>query len=247
MGYGTYRIVTVVLAVLITGSLSCSRITLLRTQELRAVQDHVDSLKLELVATMEREQKLQSELLRLIRADQQVRFAELERRISSLDNNLSENQYKLTQIDEKTQAIKKTWDEKLRNDSTAASNKTAETDKLFQLAAGDFNAGRYDLALNGFADLVRRAPGMPQAEDPAFWVAECYYVLKNGERADSAYLAYIKNYPMGKKNCIALFKLGLVYENTGKPKSRDMVWKKLLDNCPNSEEAKTVAARRNER
>ena len=58
----------------------CSSITLLRIQELKEVQSRVDSLRMEVAARdeiLQKEQKSQNELLRLIRADMQVRFEEL--------------------------------------------------------------------------------------------------------------------------------------------------------------------------
>ena len=60
----------------------CSSITVLRTKEIHAVRD---SLKTEMEALQKKisdEQQTQSEMLRLIRADLQVRFSELEKKIS---------------------------------------------------------------------------------------------------------------------------------------------------------------------
>lgn len=221
----------------------CSYITVLRTAELRAVQTHTDSLKAELSATQAqllKEQRDQTELIRLLRADQQVRFSEVERRIGALESNLSENQVQLSQIQEKTQAIKKTWDEKLKADSTSALVKSAETQKLFQIAYGDFSVGRYDLAFNGFQDLIKQYPASAEADEAAYWSAECYYAAKDNDKAEVFYLNYIKAFPAGKKMCAALYKLGLTYENKKKPKSRELVWKKLVESCPSTPEAQTA-------
>ena len=65
----------------------CSQITILRVQELRAVQSRVDTLAYRLAAAQEqlyREQKQQAELMRVVRADMQVRFGELAQRMSEI-------------------------------------------------------------------------------------------------------------------------------------------------------------------
>jgi hypothetical protein len=82
----TIAAVTVITAasILFTG---CSNVTMLRTKELKLVKESVDSLHEELSfmqGRMMEEQKAHTELLRLMRADQQVRFNEI--RQKSLSN-----------------------------------------------------------------------------------------------------------------------------------------------------------------
>jgi TolA-binding protein len=220
----------------------CSSITVLRTQELRDVRD---SLKTEMEALQKKtadEQSTQSEMLRLIRADLQVRFSEIEKKISDLDNRLSENQYRLTKIDEKTGQFQKKLEEKLNADSVQLEAKKLEVEKLFLIASGDFSAGRFDIALNGFKDLMARFSDFPKGQEAEYWVAECWYVGKNYSEAEKDYLQYIKDSPQGAKLCTALYKLGLCYEKLDKNKSKALVWKKLEEQCPDSDEAKLVKA-----
>jgi len=84
--------------------------TMLRTKELREVRAGVDSLRTELVAlqkTMYEEQKAQSELVRLMRADQQLRFGEIDRKVSEIASNLNENQFRISKIGETTAEFQK--------------------------------------------------------------------------------------------------------------------------------------------
>lgn len=218
----------------------CSSITVLRTTELYAVRD---SLGLELDTVQKKisdEQLTQSEMLRLIRADLQVRFSELEKKISDLDNRLSENQYRLTKIDEKTGQFQKKLEEKLNADSAQLESKKLEVEKLFQIASGDFSAGRFDIALNGFKDIMVRFSDFPQGQEAEYWIGECWYAGKDYSDAEKNYLQYIKDSPQGPKVCAALYKLGLSYEKLKKNKSKDLVWKKLVEQFPDSDEAKIV-------
>jgi len=95
----------------------CSNITMLRTAELRAVKASVDSLDTRLGAQLAEFQQKQSELLRVIRADMELRFGELGRRIEALEMSISESQSKLSKIDQKTQEIRERWEERAKADS----------------------------------------------------------------------------------------------------------------------------------
>ena len=223
----------------------CSNLTMLRTQELRDVQYRVDSLHSELTSLQKKsleEQKTQSEMLRLIRADQQVRFNELDRKVSAIEGNLSENQNRLSKIDEKTAEFQKKIVAKLVADSMAANSKTEEIEKLFQIAMSDFNAGRYDIALSGFKDISTQFPESSMAEEAEYWIAECMYAKREYTNSEKAYITFIKKYPGGSKMCVSLYKLGLAYDKQNKTKSKKMVWKKLLEQCPDSQEAQVVKA-----
>jgi TolA-binding protein len=218
----------------------CSSITLLRIQELKQVQTRVDSLRAEVAARdelLQKEEKSQNELLRLIRADMQVRFEELGQKVSSLEGSLSESKYKLSMIDKKTQEIQEQWKAKAAADSAAATQKKTQIDKLYQIAYGDFMAGRYDLAANGFLDLINQYPESPSSDEAAYWYAECFFGKKDFDKAEQLYTDYIRKYREGKKVCASLYKLGLVFEVKRLLEKRKLVWQKLISTCPDSQEA----------
>jgi tol-pal system protein YbgF len=239
---------SVVLVVIISSFFvfqGCANLTVLRTQELRNVESQVDSLHMELTAMQKKlfeEQQSQSEVLRLIRADQQMRFNDLDRKFSAIEGNLSENYSRLSKIDEKTAAVNKRLDAKFAADSIAANSQAAEIEKYFQIAMSDFNAGRYDLSMDAFKDFSVKYADSPLAEEAQYWVGECLYAKKNYSDSERAYIEYVKKYPQGTKACVALYKLGLVYERLDKAKSKAMVWKKLIERCPDTQEAQVVKA-----
>lgn len=224
----------------------CTNMTMLRTQELRAVQTKVDSLRTDLMALqtkMYEEQKTQSEIIRLMRADQQLRFGELDRKVSEITSNLSESQTRLSKIDEQTADFKKRLEAKMVSDSVSQNSRSAEIEKLFQIAMSDFNAGRYDIAANGFKDLFSQFPESPLAAEAEYWMAECSYAKRDWAGAEQDFISYIKKHPDGAKFCVALYKLGLAYEKQNKAKSKTMVWKKAVEQCPDSPEIQTIKSR----
>lgn len=223
----------------------CSSMTLLRTKELREVQAHVDTLSMSIGALQTKileEQRNQSEMLRLMRADQQVRFNEIEQKVSAIEGNMTESQSRLSKIDEKTAEFQKQLADKLISDSLSSNSKNAEIEKLFQVSMSDFNAGRYDIAISGFRDLITQHPEAPLAQESEYWVAECLYAKKDLAESEKAYFGYIRKYPQGAKICVSLYKLGLIYEKQNNPKKKEMAWKKLCTQCPDSQEAQMVKA-----
>jgi len=190
--------------------------------------------------SMYEEQKTQSEILRLIRADQQVRFGELSNKVSEITMNLNENQSRLSKIDEKTAAFQKKIEEKLTSDSLTDNARNEEIQRLFQICMSDFNAGRFDIAINGFKDLVSQYPDSPKASEAEYWIAECNYAKRAYDQAEKDYLSFIRKYPDSPKLCVALYKLGLAYGKQNKGPSKKMVWKKAIEQCPDAPEIQVI-------
>ena len=223
--------------------MGCTNVSMIRVKELKEVQLHVDSLKIELTNLQKEivvKQKKQEELLRLLRAEQQVNFQEIDRRLKILYGNISESQNKLSQISQKTHEIKKRWEEKVISDSLNSVEKSIEIQKIFDIALNDFTMGQYSIAFNGFTDITTKYPDSPHAEDSHYWIAECYYIQKKYAEASKKYKEYIKKYNNGSKVCVSLYKLGLIYKKMNQTKAMKLVWDKLIAQCPNSEEAQAV-------
>jgi len=172
----------------------CSRITMLRVQELKEIQERVDTLYVRLATTQAQlleeqtkfreEQKTNSEMLRLIRADQQMRFNEINRTVSAIQNNLSENQSQLSTLKQTTTEVSRRLEQRLANDEEAANIRRLQLEKLFEIAMGDFNAGRYDLAISGFRDLAVQFPEAAEAQEAEYWIAESFYAKRDFENAE---------------------------------------------------------------
>ncbi|MFW5960686.1 MAG: hypothetical protein ACOCSE_06165, partial [Chitinivibrionales bacterium] len=155
-----YFLRTICVAVLLFFS-SCTHLTMLRTEELRAVQSEIDSLGTELkdlhneIAESQTEQE---KVLRVIRADQRKEFREINNKLEMLSGNLSESQSKISEITEKTREIKEKWEERNRQDSLREKNRKDEIQNLFDLALNDFTMGRYKMALDGFKNIIEKYP-----------------------------------------------------------------------------------------
>jgi len=245
-------------AMLTTG---CSHITVLTTKQLKGVQD---TLSMELTAAQTKllegqakleeqnkslteqntalmeELRVNNEMLRLMRADQSVNFNQINSKVTAIERNLYENQTRLSALDQRTSEVNRRLERRMAADEDADLQRQQQIEKLLEIAMGDFNAGRYDLAINGFQDLTRLFPETPQAAEAEYWIAESNFAKKDYAASERLYLAFINKYPTGPRACVSFYKLGLAYERQNKMQSRDAAWSQLLDRCPDSQEAQAV-------
>ncbi|MBN2189473.1 MAG: tetratricopeptide repeat protein [Chitinispirillaceae bacterium] len=221
----------------------CSPMSMVKSREDPAVRDDLQKGMERLGKKLDEFQKTQGELLRLIRADQQVRLDEIEKKVGELGSGLSECQYRLSKIDEHIEEVQRRLQVKQRSDSLSVDMRDEKAGRLFEVAMRDFSAGRFEVARKGFLDLSSRYPESENGMEAAYWAGECLYAKNSPAAAVKELLGYLKKYPDGGKACVALYKLGMCYEKMKKEKSRDLVWDKLLKKCPDSREAKNVKSR----
>jgi TolA-binding protein len=211
--------------------------------ELTAVQNQLIEEQNKLLAEQNKlleEQKTIAEILRLLRADQVVRFNQIDRKVSAIESNLLESHSRISRLDQQTAEVHRRLERRLALEDEAANQLQLQIEKLFEIAMGDFNAGRYDIAIGGFQDLITQFSDSPFAVDAEYWIAESHFAKRDYAAAEKAYFDFIRNRPDAAKNCASLYKLGLAYERQEKIRSRDMVWGNLLDRCPDAQETQAV-------
>lgn len=133
--------------------------------------------------------------------------------------------------------------------SRSAAGATAE--EAYQAAYLDFSRGRYELALTGFRDFLRRYPDSPLADSAQYGIGESYYSMatqaSSQNQADKATRALEQSvqefrkvvvvYPRGAKVPSALYKEGLALTELKQPAIARARLQYLVDHFPQSEEA----------
>jgi tol-pal system protein YbgF len=131
----------------------------------------------------------------------------------------------------------------------SAAGATAE--EAYQAAYLDFSRGRYELALTGFRDFLRRYPDSPLADSAQYGIGESYYSMAtqatSQNQADKATRALEQAvqefrkvavvYPRGAKVPSALYKEGLALTELKQPAMARARLQYLVDHFPQSEEA----------
>ena len=133
--------------------------------------------------------------------------------------------------------------------SRATASATAE--ESYQAAYLDFSRGRYELAMSGFRDFLRRYPDSPLADSAQYGIGESYYSVATAatsqgqtdkatralEQAVQEFRKVIVIYPRGSKVPSALYKEALSLTELKQTALARARLQYLVDHFPQSEEA----------
>ncbi len=129
----------------------------------------------------------------------------------------------------------------------AAEAKAAELEKspdvLYQKGLDTFKSGDMQKAREAFARFIQLYPNHDLAANAHYWLGETYYNEKNYDQAILAFQDVIKNFPKKEKVPAALLKQAMAFKELGDIKSARYVFKKVIEEFPASDEAKSARER----
>jgi TolA-binding protein len=256
----------VLLSISILGWTGCSKITMLRTQELRKVEDEVKATEKQIETLQKSVDELnlaQGGSTSKMKADLTLMLNQLESQITRLHAEIDETQYRLTQLSAK---IDKLDQKKIivgsgvagqpgqpgapagtpgatATPGTAVPGTEArvveglDLEAMFNQARDDYIRGKYDLAMTGFKTVYEKDAGGTWRELAMFWMGETLMKQDKPDKALEAYGRVVKEIPRGTKSCSARFKSGLIYNQKKDKAKRDEEWSALIKECPGTNEA----------
>jgi len=216
-------------AMVLTG---CSQMTVLRTQEMKAVGAEVqtsldsavqslsaqnDSLRAELDST-----KALLDASALAQKRMQAEITMLSRRVSDEsernDSRQEEIIYRLDMLLGKSDKIlaKKVVvsgaPAPVSMDSLEReAEKLVEAEAMFNTARSDYHRGEFKLAYNGFKQVYEQMKEGELAENSLYWMALCLIDVNQVDKAKKVFARMSEAFPDGQKTCPALFKLSSLY------------------------------------
>ena len=156
-----------------------------------------------------------AEDINLLKEDLNKRLAALEDRMTKLEKALDEQQKK-----------------------AAAAPATPEA--LYQQGYDALKSGSAAKARDIFAAFLVQYPKHALAANAQYWIGESYYGEHNYEQAVLEFQEVIKNYPRSDKAPAAMLKQGMAFRELGDSKSANYVMRKLVEEHPKSDEARTA-------
>lgn len=120
-------------------------------------------------------------------------------------------------------------------DEDAGGGVSAET--AYQLAAGDFKRGHYNLAAAGFANFLEQHPDAKQVPDAIYWLGESYRSQGMNARAVQVWEMEAESFPRHESTPQALLALGETYRAMDNIPAAEKALKRLIASFPVSDEA----------
>ena len=213
-------------SILFTG---CSQLTVLRTQEMKAVgaevQTSLDSVAIQLQAqndSLRAEIKKILEESSLAQKRMQAEITMLSRRVADEsernDSRQEEIIYRLDMLLGKSDKIlaKKVVvsgaPAPVSMDSLEReAEKLVEAEAMFNTARSDYHRGEFKLAYNGFKQVYEQMKEGELAENSLYWMALCLIDVNQVDKAKKVFARMSEAFPDGQKTCPALFKLSSLY------------------------------------
>jgi TolA-binding protein len=231
---------------------ACSKVTMLRTEELRRVQGKVDSVG----SRVESLQKSVDDVnlamggsTSKMKADLTLMLNELATQITRLHAEIDETQHRLTQLTAKIDKLdqRKIVGGPVAGDPAGQGGAAAggemkvveglDLEHLYNQSRDDYIRGKYDLAFSGFKSVYEKDAGGTWKEQAMYWMGECLLKQEKPDKALEAYQRTVKEFPRGTKNCSARFKIGLILHEKKDKAGRDEEWNRLITECPGHNEA----------
>ena len=244
--------------------MGCSQMTVLRTQEMKAVGAEVqtsldsavrnlsaqnDSLRAELDST-----KALLDAASLAQKRMQAEITMLSRRVSDEsernDSRQEEIIYRLDMLLGKSDKIlaKKVVvsgaPAPVSMDSLEReAEKLVEAESMFNTARSDYHRGEFKLAYNGFKQVYEQMKQGELAENSLYWMALCLIEVNQIDKAKKVFARMSDAFPDGQKTCPALFKLSSLYGEECDIETQKQYLQKILStkSCEKSAEFEQAA------
>lgn len=143
---------------------------------------------------------------------------------------------RLSAIEDRMTKLEKGLEEQKKKQLPAA----VTPEVLYQQGYDALKGGERAKAREIFASFLLQFPKQPLAANAQYWIGESYYSEKNWEQAVLEFQEVIKNYPSSEKTPAAMLKQGMAFRELGDNKSAAYIMRKLVEEHPKSEEAKTA-------
>ena len=114
---------------------------------------------------------------------------------------------------------------------------------LYDNSLALFHDRKYEDAMVGFREFLKRYPKSDRADNAQFWVGECYMALKQYEQAILSYQEVIKKFPKGNKVPNALLRQAVAFQEIKDKTSSKLLLNKIIKNYPKSHEAEIARKR----
>jgi tol-pal system protein YbgF len=102
-------------------------------------------------------------------------------------------------------------------------------EELYKTAYGDYIQDNFDLAIEGFRQLLSAYPDSELADNAEYWIAESYYRQGRVDQALNAFDSVVKRYPEGDKVPDAMVRKAFLLFERRQPAQAAVILNEVLD------------------
>jgi tol-pal system protein YbgF len=177
-------------------------------------------------------------------ADLVTKMNDLSSNLESLNSQLESSQQRMAILSQKLDDLQADLQRRfnvLSGQVTGTSGQGPSTPgDLYKLAYNDYQAGKYDLALVGFRNLLSQYPRAELAAQSQYNIGECEFARKNYLDASHEFDKVVQSYPKSDFAPKALYKKGVALQQAGKKTEAKDAFRRLVKDYPHSELSKSA-------
>jgi len=185
-----------------------------------------------------------TEQLQYTQASLYAEMQALTKNMQSLCEKLDESKRQIAMLNQRIDDINATLTEELKSIKMRLPQPIAKSTEqeltpteLYQIAYRDYLSGRYDLAILGFENFIRKYPNATLTPQAEYYLAESYFAKKDLYKAVERFSVFIKKYPESDSVPAAYFKQSCAFKELGYTEKAIEILNIILSNYPNSQEA----------
>ncbi len=199
-------------------------------KRVKASVDHLDSL-----LTAESDASIQ------LRAEIRSAVSDLVNQFQILQANMSDLQEKVDYIAQQGSSTQGQMIRPIQPADTSGVASGAPTampgidcQELYDESFIIMRRGDYEEAIVGFNDYLKYCGSHENADNARFWIGDAYYTLDRFQEAISEFDLLLRDYPVSEKRPSTMWKMARSYEKLGQVNDAREIFRKLVDDFPNS-------------
>jgi tol-pal system protein YbgF len=177
-------------------------------------------------------------------ADLITKMNDLSSNLETLNSQLESSQQRMTVLSQKLDDLQADLQRRFNVLSGQVTGNTgqgpATPGDMYKLAYNDYQAGKYDLAIVGFRNILSQYPHAELAAQAQYNIGECEFARKNYQDAAREFERTVQLYPKSEFAPKALYKKGVALQQAGRKTDAREAFRRLVKEFPHHELAKSA-------